>query len=73
MKHYRSSDLIYLKIMFDLQMFGHSLVYFYCCCCCCCYYYYYYYYYSGFYNPLVGFSLLILEVSRSHTMTRHSR
>jgi hypothetical protein len=27
----------------------------------------------GFYNPLAGFSLLILEVSRSHTMTQHSR
>ena len=24
---------------------------------------------TGFYNPLAGFSLLILEVSRSHTMT----
>ena len=29
--------------------------------------------FTGFYNPLAGFSLLILEVSRSHTMTRHSR
>ena len=28
---------------------------------------------TGFYNPLAGFSLLSLEVSRSHTMTRHSR
>jgi hypothetical protein len=28
---------------------------------------------SGFYNPLAGFSLLILEVSRSHTVTQHSR
>ena len=28
---------------------------------------------SGFYNPLAGFSLLILEVSRSHTMTQYSR
>ena len=27
---------------------------------------------TGFCNPLAGFSLLILEVSRSHTMTRHS-
>ena len=27
----------------------------------------------GFYNPLEGFSLLILEVSRSHTRTHHSR
>jgi hypothetical protein len=36
-----------------------------CCCCCCCY--------TGFYNPLAGFSLLILEVPRSHTMTQHSR
>jgi hypothetical protein len=27
------------------------------------YYYYYYYYFTGFYNPLAGFSLLILEVS----------
>jgi hypothetical protein len=36
-------------------------------------YYYYYYYSTGFYNPLAGFSLLILEVSRSHTMTHHSR
>jgi hypothetical protein len=26
-----------------------------------------------FYNPLVGFSLLSLEVSRSHTMTQHSQ
>ena len=25
------------------------------------------------YNPLAGFSLLILKVSRSHTMTQHSR
>jgi hypothetical protein len=25
--------------------------------------------FTGFYNPLAGFSLLILEVSRSHTMT----
>ena len=24
---YSSSDLIYLKIMFDLQVFGHSLLY----------------------------------------------
>ena len=37
------------------------------------YYYYYYYYSTGFYNPLAGFSLLSLEVSRSHTMTQHSR
>jgi hypothetical protein len=28
--------------------------------------------FTGFYNPLAGFSLLILEVSRSHTMTQHS-
>jgi hypothetical protein len=28
---------------------------------------------TGFYNPLAGFSLLILEVSRSHTVTHHSR
>jgi hypothetical protein len=28
---------------------------------------------SGFYNALVGFSLLSLEVSRSHTMTHHNR
>jgi hypothetical protein len=28
---------------------------------------------TGFYNPLAGFSLLILEVSRSHTLTHHSR
>jgi hypothetical protein len=28
--------------------------------------------FSGFYNPLAGFSLLILEVSRSHTMTLQS-
>jgi hypothetical protein len=27
----------------------------------------------SFYNPLAGFSLLILEVSRSHTTTHHSR
>ena len=27
----------------------------------------------AFYNPRAGFRLLILEVSRSHTMTRHSR
>ena len=27
----------------------------------------------AFYNPFAGFSLLIFEVSRSHTMTRHSR
>ena len=27
----------------------------------------------AFYNPRAGFSLLILEVSRSHTMTQHSR
>jgi hypothetical protein len=37
----------------------------------------YYYYYSssstGFFNSLAGFSLFILEVSRSHTMTQHSR
>jgi hypothetical protein len=26
-----------------------------------------------FHNPLAGFSLLILEASRSHTMTHHSR
>ena len=30
-------------------------------------------YSTGFYNSLVGFSLLILEVSRSHTMTQYSR
>ena len=35
---------------------------FYVCCC-----------FTGFYNPPAGFSLLILEVSKSHTMTRHSR
>jgi hypothetical protein len=29
--------------------------------------------FTGFYNPLAGFSLLILEVSRLHTMTHHSR
>ena len=29
--------------------------------------------FTGFYNPLAGFSLLILEVSRSHTRTQHSR
>jgi hypothetical protein len=29
--------------------------------------------FTGFYNPLAGFSFLILEVSRSHTMTHHSR
>ena len=29
--------------------------------------------FTGFYNPVAGFSLLILEVSRSHTMTQHSR
>jgi hypothetical protein len=28
---------------------------------------------SGFYNPVADFSLLIFEVSRSHTMTQHSR
>ena len=28
---------------------------------------------TGSYNPLAGFSLLILEVLRSHIMTRHSR
>ena len=28
---------------------------------------------TGFHNPLAGFSLLILEVSRSHTRTHHSR
>jgi hypothetical protein len=32
-----------------------------------------YCYSTGFYNPLAGFSLLILEVSSSHTMTQHSR
>jgi hypothetical protein len=25
----------------------------------------------GFYNPLAGLSFLILEVSKSHTMTQH--
>ena len=34
---------------------------------------YYYYYSTGFYNPFAGFSLLSLEVSRSHTRTHHSR
>jgi len=48
---------------------------------------YYYYYYSlslsllalqppsgvVFYSPLAGFSLLVYEVSLSHTTTRHSR
>jgi hypothetical protein len=29
--------------------------------------------FTGFHNPLAGFSLLILEVSRSHTRTHHSR
>jgi hypothetical protein len=29
--------------------------------------------FSGFDNPLAGFSLLILEVTRSHTMTQRSR
>ena len=28
---------------------------------------------TGFHNPLAGFSLLILQVSRSHTRTDHSR
>jgi hypothetical protein len=28
---------------------------------------------TGFYNPFAGFSLLSLEVSRSHTRTHHSR
>jgi hypothetical protein len=27
----------------------------------------------GFYNPLASFSLLILEISRSHTMTQYNR
>ena len=27
----------------------------------------------AFYNPFAGFSLHILEVSSSHTVTRHSR
>jgi hypothetical protein len=29
--------------------------------------------FPGFYNPLAGFSLLIFEVSRSHSVIRHSR
>ena len=33
----------------------------------------YFYYSTGYYNPLVGFSLLSLEVSRSHTRTHHSQ
>jgi hypothetical protein len=37
------------------------------------YYYYYYYYSTGFHNPLAGFSLLGIEVSRSHARTHHSR
>jgi hypothetical protein len=37
------------------------------------YSYYYYSSSSGFYNPLAGFSLLIIKVSRSHTMTQQSR
>jgi hypothetical protein len=28
--------------------------------------------FTGVYNPLAGFSLLIPEVSRSHTLTHHS-
>jgi predicted transcriptional regulator len=32
-----------------------------------------YYYSTGSYNQLAGFSLLSLEVSRSHTRTHHSR
>jgi len=43
------------------------------CCCCCCF--------PGvtthcgciFHSPVAGFSLLVLEVSWSHTTTRHSR
>ena len=30
-------------------------------------------YFTGFYNPLSGFNLLILEVSRSHTLTHCSQ
>ena len=33
----------------------------------------YYYYFTGFYNPLAGFSLLVLEVPRSHARTHYSR
>jgi hypothetical protein len=29
--------------------------------------------FTGFYNPFAGFSLITFEVSRSHTMTHHSR
>ena len=29
--------------------------------------------FTGFHNPFAGFSLLILEVSTSHTRTHHSR
>ena len=29
--------------------------------------------FTGFHNPLAGFSVLIVEVSRSHTLTQHSR
>ena len=39
----------------------------------CIVHYYYYYYFTGFYNTLAGFSLLILEVPRSHARTHHSR
>jgi hypothetical protein len=38
------------------------------------YYYYYYYYFFGVaLRPYAGHGLLILEVSRSHTTTHHSR
>jgi len=48
----------------------HNSLFFYC------YYYYYYYYYYVFavaLRPNAGRGLLILEVSRSHTTTHHSR
>jgi hypothetical protein len=35
--------------------------------------YYYYYYSTGVYNPLADFSLLSLEVARSHTLSHHIR
>ena len=76
-KNYRGADKslarpISLCILFDGEniSFDASLI-----ICVCIYLFSWRYSPLGctFDSPVAGFSLLILEVSRSHTTTRHSR
>jgi len=43
------------------------------CLCVCLFSWYYNPLWLYFYSPVAGFSLLVVEVTWSHTTTRHSR